>query len=70
MHFFGKTKKQNIYKRDLKWAKGRAGELLDQGYRLPKNQIKIINGINQLFWVVIKGINQSNTGLEIELLKK
>ena len=46
---FAVDKKQNIYKRDLKWAKGRAGELLDQGYRLPKNQIKIINQFSKEF---------------------
>ncbi len=46
---FAIDKKQNIYKRDLKWAKGRAGELLDQGYRIPKNQIKIINQFSKEF---------------------
>jgi superfamily I DNA/RNA helicase len=46
---FAIDKKQNIYKRDLEWAKGRAGELLDQGYRLPKNQIKIINQFSKEF---------------------
>jgi len=46
---FAIDKKQNIYGRDLKWAKGRPGELLDQGYRLPKNQIKIINQFSEEF---------------------
>jgi len=46
---FAIDKKQNIYGRDLKWAKGRSGELLDQGYRLPKNQIKLINQFSKEF---------------------
>jgi hypothetical protein len=41
--------KQNIYKKDLKWVgKGRWG-ILNQGYRLPKEKIKIINNFSRLY---------------------
>jgi len=46
---FAVDKKQNIYNRDLNWVKGRWGNLLDQGYRIPKNQIKVINNFSKEF---------------------
>ena len=46
---FAIDKKQNIYEKDLSWVKGRPGHLLDQGYRIPKNQIKIINNFSKEF---------------------
>jgi superfamily I DNA/RNA helicase len=46
---FAVDEKQNIYNRDLSWVgKGRWG-ILNQGYRLPKEQIKIINNFSRKF---------------------
>ena len=46
--------KQNIYKKDLNWVgKGRWG-VLDQGYRLPKEKIEIINNFSKNFLENIK----------------
>ena len=46
---FAVDKKQNIYNRDLNWVKGRWGHLLDQGYRIPKKQVKKINNFSKEF---------------------
>ena len=46
---FAVDEKQNIYNRDLSWVgKGRWG-ILNQGYRIPREQIKIINNFSRKF---------------------
>jgi len=46
---FAVDKKQNIYNKNLNWVKGRWGNLLDQGYRIPKEHVKIINNFSKEF---------------------
>ncbi len=46
---FAVDKKQNIYNKNLSWVKGRWGNLLDQGYRIPKEHVKIINNFSKDF---------------------
>lgn len=55
--------KQNIYKKNLNWVgKGRWG-ILNQGYRLPKEKIKIINNFSKLY---IENINDKEDNPDIE----
>ena len=55
--------KQNIYNTNLKWVgKGRWG-ILNQGYRLPKEKIKLINKFSKLY---LDSLNDKTENPEIE----
>jgi hypothetical protein len=65
---FAVDKKQNIYKRELNWVgKGRWGVLngvLNQGIRLPLEQIKIINNFSKAF---LEDFNDKEENPEISI---